>query len=258
MKPLNAQRVDSGFLVIAALAFIASAAATIADYVSMSAMPGMEMPGGWTMSMTWMRMPGQSWSGAAAAFMGMWIVMMVAMMLPAVTPALARYRQSMRAVAGPRLGRLTFIVVAAYFTTWTLAGLVTFPLGMVLAELTMRVPALSRAVPIAAGLTIVLAGALQFTEWKSEQLRCCRNTPVEETHDAVGALRHGWQLGLNCIRCCAGLTAILLVLGVMDLRAMAMVTLAITAERVLPAGQRIAHIIGALAVASGLIQLARI
>jgi len=255
---MSARRVDSGFLVIAALAFIASAAATIAGYVSMSAMPGMEMPGGWTMSMTWMRMPGQSWPGAAAAFMGMWAVMMVAMMLPAITPALARYRKAMRAGAGPRLGRLTAIVVAAYFTTWTLAGLVTFPLGMAVAELTMQLPALSRAVPIAGGLTIILAGALQFTAWKSNQLQCCRATPVSQTHDAVGALRLGWQLGLNCIRCCAGLTAILLVLGVMDLRAMAIVTLAITAERIAPAGQRIARIVGVIAIAAGLIQLARI
>ena len=258
MKPMKAQRFDRGFLVIAALAFIASTAATIAGYVSMSTMPGMEMPGGWTMSMTWMRMPGQSWSGAAAAFMGMWTVMMVAMMLPAVTPAIARYRESMRAVAGPRLGRFTAIVTLAYFTAWTLAGLWIFPLGMTLAEMTMQLPALARAIPVAAGLTIILAGALQFTAWKSKQLRCCRTAPVCRTCDVFGAWRHGWQLGLNCIRCCAGLIAILLALGVMDLRAMAIVTLAITAERVLPAGQRVARIIGAIAIAAGLFQLARI
>ena len=61
----------------------------------MSAMPGMEMPGGWTMSMAWMRMPGQGWPGAAATFLGMWIVMMVAMMLPVLVPMLcAIARQS--------------------------------------------------------------------------------------------------------------------------------------------------------------------
>jgi hypothetical protein len=36
----------------------------------------MLMPGGWTMSMAWMRMPGQTWPGAAASFLAMWIVMM--------------------------------------------------------------------------------------------------------------------------------------------------------------------------------------
>jgi len=44
----------------------------------------MTMPGGWMMSMAWMRLPGQSWPGAAASFLGMWIVMMVAMMLPSL------------------------------------------------------------------------------------------------------------------------------------------------------------------------------
>ncbi len=44
----------------------------------------MEMPGDWTMSMAWMRMPGQSWVGAGGTFLGMWVVMMVAMMLPSL------------------------------------------------------------------------------------------------------------------------------------------------------------------------------
>ena len=57
---------------IAALLFIGSAAVTIAWCGSMAQMPGMDMPGGWTMSMTWMRMPGQSWSGALASFLAMW------------------------------------------------------------------------------------------------------------------------------------------------------------------------------------------
>ena len=54
---------------------------------SMSAMAGMEMPGGWTMSMAWMRMPGQSGPGAAATFPGMWTVMMVTMAADAGTDA---------------------------------------------------------------------------------------------------------------------------------------------------------------------------
>ena len=74
---------------ILALIFAASAAATIAWSVSMSAMGGMPMPGGWTMSMTWMKMPGQTWPCAIASFLGMWLVMMVAMMLPSLAPMLS-------------------------------------------------------------------------------------------------------------------------------------------------------------------------
>jgi hypothetical protein len=54
------------FLGVSALAFAASAAGTIFWCASMSAMGEMPMPGGWTMSMAWMRMPGQTWPAAAA------------------------------------------------------------------------------------------------------------------------------------------------------------------------------------------------
>ena len=67
--------------------------------------------------------------------------------------------------------------------------------------------------------------------------------------DAGTALRHGLRLGLRCSYCCAGLTAVLLVIGVMDLLAMALVTGAIVAERL--SGERVARVIGAVLVAAG-------
>ena len=84
---------DAAFVGVSALLFAGSTTLTIVWCASMSAM-GMPMPGGWTMSMAWMRMPGQTWLGAAASFLGMWIVMMVAMMLPSLVPMLWRYRQA--------------------------------------------------------------------------------------------------------------------------------------------------------------------
>ena len=87
----------------AALLFVASATVTIRWCASMSAMGEMPMPGGWTMSMAWMRMPGETWPGAAASFLGMWVVMMVAMMLPSLVPALRRYRLTVSRTGGTRL-----------------------------------------------------------------------------------------------------------------------------------------------------------
>ena len=75
-------RPESTFFAVCALVFAVTALLTIVWCRSMSTMGGMRMPGGWTMSMTWMQMPGQTWLGAAASFLGMWIMMMVAMMLP--------------------------------------------------------------------------------------------------------------------------------------------------------------------------------
>src|SRR5262249_46170816 len=95
---------------VSVLLFAASAALTIVWCTSMSAMGGMPMPGGWTMSMAWMRMPGQTWPGAAASFLGMWVMMMVAMMLPSLVPMLRRYRQTVCRTGEMRLGPLTALV----------------------------------------------------------------------------------------------------------------------------------------------------
>jgi predicted metal-binding membrane protein len=82
------------FFGVSALLFATGAVVTIVWCASMSAMGEMSIPGGWTMSMAWMRMPGQTWPGAAAWFLCMWVVMMVAMMLPSLVPMLWRYRQA--------------------------------------------------------------------------------------------------------------------------------------------------------------------
>ena len=203
------------------------------------------------MSMAWMRMPGQSWPGAASAFLGMWVVMMVAMMLPSVAPTLWRYRQSVGA-------RQTALVGVGYFFVWTMIGMAAFGLGVVLAAVEMRQPALARAVPIAAGVVVLVAGALQFTAWKAHHLACCRESPgVHGTLPASGAWRLGLKLGLHCGYRCAGLTAVVLVIGVMDLRAMAAVTTAITVERFAPAGDRAERVIGTAVVGTGLFMILR-
>jgi len=218
------------------------------------------MPGGWTMSMAWMRMPGQTWFDVALSFLSMWVVMMVAMMLPSLVPMLWRYRQAVVGSGETPLGPLVALVGAGYFCVWAAFGVAVFPLGVALAELVMQLPALSRVVPIAVGAVVLIAGGLQFTAWKAHHLNCCRTAPGRGctlAPNAGTAWRHGLRLGLHCGYCCSGLIAILLVLGVMDIRAMAVVTAAITIERVVTAGERVARVIGVVAVGAGLFLIAR-
>ena len=248
------------FFGVSALLFAASVAVTIVWSASMSAMDAMPMPDGWTMSMVWMRVPGQTWLGAAASFLGMWVVMMVAMMLPSLMPMLWRYREAVGRTGETRLGRLTALVGAGYFFVWTVFGMAAFPLGAALAAIEMQVPALARAVPFAVGVVVLVAGALQFTAWKALHLAYCRAAPERGRllpADAGTAWRHGLRLGVHCAYCCVGLMAILLVIGVMDLGAMAVVTAAITVERLAPADERIARAIGAVVVVVGLLLLVR-
>jgi predicted metal-binding membrane protein len=243
------------FLGVSTLILAASAAGTIGWCASMSAMGKMSMPGGWTMSMVWMRMPGQTWAAAGASFVGMWVVMMVAMMLPCLVPMLWRYRQALAHTGKRRLGPLTALVGVGYFFVWTVLGMIAYPAGVALAAVEMQQAALANAVPIAAGVVVLIAGGLQFTAWKARQLACCRAGPgrgCPSPADAGTAWRCGLRLGLHCSSCCATLTAILLVVGVMDLRVMAFVTAATTFERLAPAGERVARAIGALVVASGM------
>jgi predicted metal-binding membrane protein len=252
--------VSAPFLAVCALLFIASAAVTIAGCASMAAMGGMGMPGGWTMSMAWMRMPEQTWPGAAASFLAMWIVMMVAMMLPSLVPMLWRYRRAVARTGEARVEWLTALVGAGYFAVWSVFGAAAYAVGVALAELTMQRAALARAVPVAVGLVIVTAGALQFTGWRARHLACCREAPGHGRRlpsDAGTAWRHGLGLGGHCAASSAGWMAILLVVGVMDLRAMAVVTAAITLERLAPSGERVARAVGVVVLAAGLFVIAR-
>jgi len=247
------------FLGLSALVFAASTAITISWCASMATMGGMTMPGGWTMSMMWMRMSGQTWLSAATAFLGMWVVMMVAMMLPSLVPMLWRYCAAVGRTGETRLGWLTARVAAGYFFVWTVVGIATYPVGVALGELTMQQPALSRAVPTIAGVVVLLAGALQFTKWKARQLACCREVPGHGRilpADAGTAWRHGLRFGLHCVQCCAGLMALLFVGGVMELSVMTVVAAAITAERLAPAGARVARVIGVVIIGTGLFLIA--
>jgi predicted metal-binding membrane protein len=251
---------ECAFLGIFALLFIVSAALTTVWCESMSGMKEMPMPGGWTMSMTWMRMPGQTWLGAGTSFLGLWVVMMVAMMLPSLAPILWRYRRVVRNTGETHLGRLTVLVGIGYFLIWTLFGISVFPLAAAITTIEMPSPALARDVPMAVGVVVLVVGALQFSAWKVRHLACCREAPGRGCRlraDACTAWRHGLRLGLHCICCCAGPMATLLVVGVMDLRAMALVAVAITAERLAPAGERVARAIGAVVIGTGLFLIAR-
>lgn len=228
------------------LLFAAATAATIAGSLSMQDMGKVPMPGGWTLSTAWMPMCGQSWAGAATSFTGMWVVMMVSMMLPALLPQLRRYPPGPAALAG-----------AGYFFVWAVLGMIVFALGAAVTQALLQMNTVASTVPALSGLVVLLAGGFQFTARKARHLACYRQPPVYLLNSASDAWRHGLRLGQHCISSCAGLTALLLVWGVMDLRAMALVTAAITAERQAPDGQAVARLLGTAAIAAGLLMTAR-
>ena len=218
------------------------------------------MHGGPTSSMASAAAGWETWLAAGVSFVAMWFVMALVMMLPSMAPMLWRYRQAVARAGTSRAGGLTALAGAAYLLVWMALGLIVFLAGAALATAQARFPALTRVAPIAAGLVVVIAGGIQLTRWKARRLAHFRMSPRSGPRvraEAGSAWRYGLRLGRDCGLSCAGPMASLLVLGVMDPRAMAVATVAITAERLAPAGERVARAIGLGAIVVGVISIAR-
>lgn len=238
------------FLAVSALLFAASAGVVV--YVSRS------MSGGGIQSGVWTPAAGQSWIGAAAVFWGTWIVMMAAMMLPSLAPALLRLRRSLRAAGGKRLAGLTALAGAGYFLVWAVFGAAVFPFGAALTALEMQSMDLARLAPFATGAALLLAGVFQLTALKARQLVHCRYAPTwSRPPGGRSAWVYGLRLGVHCCLCCAGFMLVLLATGVMDLGGMALVAAAITFERLAPLPVRVARLLGVLILGLGVLMLVR-
>jgi predicted metal-binding membrane protein len=256
MTQQKANLSERAFLGLSALAFIASALALFVRCTSSPAICLAPMPGGMERSMVWSRMPGQTWLGAEASFLAMWSLMTATMMLPCLVPVLLRYRRRILQSNAGTVDHLTVLITLGYFSTWLAIGLILFPAGAAVIAIATQLPASKLFTSLTPGVLTLAAGALQFTTWKKRQLVCCRPASCCQASpaaaDAQAAWRYGLNLGLHCSQCCAGLMTVLVVTGIMDLRAMALVTAAITLERLSPVGVRIAHLTGGAAIAAGL------
>ncbi|MCP4565036.1 MAG: DUF2182 domain-containing protein [Bosea sp.] len=238
------------------LLFLASAGATVLIGLAMAEMGEVSMAGGWSMSPAWTPLCGGSWLAAAAAFLGMWALMMTAMMLPSLAPVLWRLRGSTAAAGVARPSLFAALAGLAYLLVWIALGIAIFAGGALLLEAALRWPLLARAVPPAAGLAVIAAGLFQMSRWKLAMLVRCSDVAGQGA-DAAAAIGQGLRLGLACCVSCAGLTTLLLVGGVMDLCAMVVVAAAITIERLASAGARITRSVGAVMLGAGLVQLAQ-
>jgi predicted metal-binding membrane protein len=251
--------VERRLYVTAVLVFVAAAGVTLSSARMMSG--GMPMPGGWTMTMAWMRMPGQRWIDAGGMFAGMWLAMMVAMMLPSSLPMVLLYRRAIRFRGDAHPAALTWAMSAAYFVVWTLFGVLAYAAGVLIAEAAMRSSAVSRSVPIAAGAALILAGVYQLTSWKSACLTHCRN-PLELVAKHLhrgwrGAIRLGLHHGLYCIGCCWALMLMQLVMGVMNLGAMVVIASVIALEKLTRRGETLARVVGVTAISAGMWMVVR-
>ncbi len=193
----------------------------------------------------------------ASLFLITWVVMMVAMMFPAVAPMVLVHASVVRSRGEGILPTIAF--VAGYLVMWTAAGLVPLAAIQVL-DSSIAMP-FSGWLPRLGGAVIVLAGIYQFTPLKNTCLRACRS-PLGflMTHDfgggAPAAARAGMSHGLYCLGCCWALMAVLAVLGLMNVAWMAAFAVIFFIEKNWRGGVPFSRAVGLACIVGGIVVIA--
>lgn len=206
---------------------------------SMAAMGGMAMVGG-------------------GLFLTTWVVMMVAMMFPAVAPTVLTHAGVVRSRGEGTMETVAFLV--GYLAVWTAAGLV--PLGVIQLLGSSIAAPVDGWLPRLGGAIVVLAGIYQLTPLNNACLRACRS-PVDFilSHDfGVGtsaAARTGISHGLQCLGSCWPLMAVLAVFGLMNLAWMAVFAVVFVLEKTWRYGIMLSQLAGAACVILGLLVIIR-
>ncbi|HET7661943.1 MAG TPA: DUF2182 domain-containing protein [Oryzihumus sp.] len=210
----------------------------------------------WAWLLTWSSAPAMSMSapmggsGAPAAllpFLGLWVAMMAAMMLPSVAPVARLYLRvvSARTAGLARAARVTALL-AGYFLAWAAYGLVAFGLTRWLDAVTMTS---GRARVVAASAALAIAGTYQFSPLKARCLAHCRSPLGVLMHvgSFTGRLRDGrvgaWHGGY-CLGCCWSLMLVLVAVGVMNMVWMAALAIVILLEKVWRRGPQLSLGVG--------------
>jgi predicted metal-binding membrane protein len=181
-------------------------------------------------------------------FVGMWALMMAAMMLPSVAPVASMYQRSMRSRRVLRLGGFT----AGYLLAWTTAGLGAY----FLTELVVRTVSGHPGAATTVAVTVFAAcGVYQFTPLKKRCLRHCRSPLSLLLHygsyrGALRDVRAGLHHGAYCLGCCWALMAVFVVVGVMNVVAMVVLASVVLAEKLWVHGEVLARIAGVAALAA--------
>ena len=206
--------------------------------------------------------PGSLSPLALVVFLGMWVSMMVAMMLPSAAPMVLTYAtlyRRQRERGGAYVP--TWVFVLGYFLVWTLFGLAVWAVDLGTdAASTLLQPLLGLG-PRLAALAMVAAGLYQLTPLKEVCLRHCRSPLAFVLHHwrpgLPGALRMGVEHGAYCVGCCWLLMVLLVTVGLASVPWMGVVTLIILAEKLLPAGRAVRLGVAGALLGLGLLTLVR-
>jgi predicted metal-binding membrane protein len=198
------------------------------------------------------------WTGLGSFgwFLGVWVVMMAAMMLPSVAPTVALYSRMTK----QRSPLSPLLFAAGYLLTWAAAGVLAFALGATLNSASGGLFAWDRAGRWTAGATLVVAAVYELTPLKDVCLGKCRSPLgflLGSWRDGrSGALRMGAKNGAWCVGCCWALMAALFALGIMSIVWMAVIAGLIAFEKTVPWRRAASYGTAAVLLAIGLLVLA--
>ena len=179
------------------------------------------------------------------AFVGMWTVMMAAMMLPSLWPAVRAIDATRR--AAKRTFAMTLLFIAGYLLAWSAVGPVVY---LVLGFLQSILPAGSAESLRGGAVLLLAAGSYQFTSFKQACLRKCHSPDLR-----FATLSGGLAQGAYCLGSTWSLMLVLLLLGMMNLAWMGVVAVLILLEKALPAGWVISTVIGVGLIGVGIVLL---
>jgi predicted metal-binding membrane protein len=195
--------------------------------------------------------------GAFGWYVGVWVTMMAAMMLPSASPMVLLFSRisSERARRGQAFVP-TWLFVGGYLAVWTAYGAVAYGIFRLVKSLELGFLDWDRGGRYVAGAALVSAAVYQLTPLKTICLRHCRS-PLHFVlggwkDGRTGAFRMGVEHGGYCVGCCWGLMIVLFALGVMSVVWMAVVAALIFAEKVLPFGGRLSRVFAISFLALGI------
>ena len=202
-------------------------------------------------------MDGGPWTelGTLSWFLGVWVVMMAAMMFPSVAPTVALYSK----LKNTRALGASLVFTSGYLLVWSAFGVLAFALAFVGSKVLGDVLAWDRAGRWVAGVTLLAAAAYELTPLKDVCLGKCRSPLgflLGSWKDGLsGALRMGARHGGWCVGCCWALMASLFALGLMSLVWMAFVAGLIAFEKLIPSRRVATYGTAGLLVILGVLML---